>query len=71
MRETEELKALISKLFMTQLFAILSTQGKDGPHSVIVSYFVSSGLRELVFVTTRNTRKYNEYASVPCGFPFC
>ena len=65
MSDSKTLKSKISKLFLQQLFAILSTQGADGPHSVIVCFVVSSGLGELFFVTPRSTRKYNNMISHP------
>ncbi len=65
MSHSDELKSKISKLFLQQLFAVLSTQGPDGPHSVIVCFLVTSGLGELFFVTPRSTRKFNHMISRP------
>ena len=65
MSTSDELKIKVSRLFLQQLFAVLSTQGPDGPHSVIVCFITSTGLGELFFVTPRSTRKFSNMIKHP------
>lgn len=65
MNKNNDIKDKISRLFLSQFFGILSTQGDDGPHAVIVCFVASSGLNELVFVTSRNKRKFKNILKHP------
>jgi len=49
---------LLEKVLNTQYFAVLNTLGEGLPYSNLVSFAVTENLRALVFVTSRNTRKY-------------
>ena len=49
---------LWEKVLNTQYFAVLNTLGEGLPYSNLVSFAVTENLRALVFVTSRNTRKY-------------
>jgi nitroimidazol reductase NimA-like FMN-containing flavoprotein (pyridoxamine 5'-phosphate oxidase superfamily) len=58
MRSPENPEKVITDLLSEQLFAILATKSEHYPHMVIVSFIVSKGLKEIVFVTPRQTKKY-------------
>ena len=46
-------------MFDEQLFAVLSTHGKEGPpHSTIVCFVAADQLRSIIFVTPVSSRKY-------------
>ena len=49
---------LLREIVSTQYFAVLNTIGQGLPHSNLVSFAATEDLRSLVFVTSRNTRKY-------------
>ena len=49
---------LLKEVLNTQYFAVLNTLGERSPYSNLVSFAVTENLRALVFVTSRNTRKY-------------
>lgn len=59
MNNEMELYNKISDLLDVQLFAVLATSGSPGPHSVIVSFVSVGGIKELFFLTPRQTRKYH------------
>jgi nitroimidazol reductase NimA-like FMN-containing flavoprotein (pyridoxamine 5'-phosphate oxidase superfamily) len=60
-----ELETQVSELFRTQRLAVLSTQGDGQPYSSLVAFAATSGLHELLFATTRTTRKYHNLAAEP------
>ena len=49
---------LLREIVSTQYFAVLNTIGQGLPHSNLVSFAATEDLKSLVFVTSRNTRKY-------------
>jgi hypothetical protein len=49
----------ISKLVINQPFAVLATQGDGQPYASIISFACSSDLKNIVFSTPLNTRKYS------------
>lgn len=58
MKDNEISEEFIAGFLSEQLFAILSTQSESGPHGVIVSFAAARHLKEIIFVTPRHTRKY-------------
>lgn len=52
------LNASLKDLFQQQLHAVLATADAAGPYASLVAFAASSDLRQLVFVTGRNTRKF-------------
>ena len=56
--EDIDIKGKISKLVFNQPFAVLSTQGHGQPYASIISFACSSDLKNIVFSTPFNTRKY-------------
>ncbi len=55
---SDELWKMVTELFSEQLFAVLSTRSDQELHSVLVAFAPSDDLREIVFVTPRHTRKF-------------
>lgn len=54
----EELRNKVADLLSEQLFAVLSTRGEKDLHSVLVAFASSEDMRQIVFVTPRQTRKF-------------
>ena len=59
MDKTEELSGLIKKVFTSQRFAVLATQSEGQPYSSLIAFAEADNLRSLIFVTSRDTRKYS------------
>ncbi len=59
MENTEELSRLIKRLLASQRFAVLATQFEGQPYSNLVALAEADNLRSLLFVTSRDTRKYS------------
>jgi len=53
-----QLEKLIKDIVNTQYFAVLSTIDEGQPYSNLVSFAITTDLKTLIFVTSRNTRKY-------------
>ena len=54
-----EAKELIRQIVESQRFAVLATQFEGQPYSNMVAFAEAEDLRSLLFVTSRNTRKYS------------
>ena len=54
----EELTDLIKRHLDSQLFAVLATQSEGQPYTNLIAFAKTDNLRSLIFVTSRNTRKY-------------
>ena len=52
-------KELIRQIVESQRFAVLATQFEGQPYSNLVAFAEAEDLRSLLFVTSRNTRKYS------------
>ncbi len=59
MENTEELSRLIKRLLASQRFAVLATQFEGQPYSNLVAFAEADNLMSLLFVTSRDTRKYS------------
>ncbi len=59
MENTEGLSGLIKRLLDSQRFAVLATQFEGQPYSNLVALAEADNLRSLLFVTSRDTRKYS------------
>ena len=59
MENAEELSGLIKKVFTSQRFAVLATQSERQPYSSLIAFAEADNLRSLIFVTSRDTRKYS------------
>jgi uncharacterized protein YhbP (UPF0306 family) len=63
--EKAELTHLLKKLFSNQLLAVLGTQSSSGPYGNLVAFAATDDLKNLVFATTRSTRKYENLMETP------
>lgn len=55
----------VKRLLRSQLFAVLSTQKKGQPYANLVAFDSSDDLKQIIFLTPRTTRKYENLASNP------
>jgi heme iron utilization protein len=58
MENNSKLSKLIKKYFDEQRFAVLATQSDEQPYTNLVAFAEFGDLRNILFVTSRNTRKY-------------
>jgi heme iron utilization protein len=58
MDNNSDLFKLIKRCFDEQRFAVLATQSEGQPYTNLVAFAVYDNLRSLLFVTSRDTRKY-------------
>jgi nitroimidazol reductase NimA-like FMN-containing flavoprotein (pyridoxamine 5'-phosphate oxidase superfamily) len=63
MKNTEELPELIESLLASQRFAVIATQSEGQPYSNLVAFAEADNLRSLLFVTSKDTRKYSNAAA--------
>ncbi len=59
MENFEELSDLIKRVLASQRFAVLATQSEGQPYGNLVAFAEADNLGSLLFVTSRNTRKYS------------
>ena len=59
MSNPSEAKELIRQIVESQRFAVLATQFEGQPYSNLVAFAEADNLRSLLFVTSRDTRKYS------------
>ena len=58
MEDVSALRQQVKKLCASQRLCVLATQYDGQPYSNLVAFVETDGLRNLIFVTSRNTRKY-------------
>jgi heme iron utilization protein len=58
MEYNSELSKLIKQYFDEQRFAVLATQSEGQPYTNLVAFAEFGNLRNILFVTSRDTRKY-------------
>ena len=54
-----QLEELVKNIAADQYFAVLNSLGENLPYNNLVAFTVSDDLKSLVFITPRNTRKYD------------
>jgi nitroimidazol reductase NimA-like FMN-containing flavoprotein (pyridoxamine 5'-phosphate oxidase superfamily) len=57
------LKQTITELLSTQKLAVLSTFGNNQPYASLVAFAETEDLKDILFATTRSTRKYSNLTS--------
>jgi nitroimidazol reductase NimA-like FMN-containing flavoprotein (pyridoxamine 5'-phosphate oxidase superfamily) len=55
---SEKIKQRLNELFSSQKLAVLSTHDKGQPYSSLVCFASTDDLKQIMFATSRNTRKY-------------
>src|SRR4030042_4347027 len=58
MEDLSDLRELLRGLFASQQLAVLATQNGGQPYGNLVAFAECDDLKHLIFVTSRNTRKY-------------
>ena len=58
MLDNEKIFDQIQYLLQTQNCGVLATHGSEYPYATLVGYAISHDCKELIFATTRDTRKY-------------
>jgi nitroimidazol reductase NimA-like FMN-containing flavoprotein (pyridoxamine 5'-phosphate oxidase superfamily) len=59
MKETEEISELVRSVLASQRFAVIATESEGQPYSNLVAFAEADNLRSLLFVTSRDTKKYS------------
>jgi nitroimidazol reductase NimA-like FMN-containing flavoprotein (pyridoxamine 5'-phosphate oxidase superfamily) len=59
LKNTEETPELVRSLLASQRFAVIATQSEGQPYSNLVAFAEADNLRSLLFVTSRDTKKYS------------
>lgn len=57
-KDTKRLTEQLHELFFTQQLAVLSTTVNGKPYCSLIAFAASDDLKDLIFATTRATRKY-------------
>jgi nitroimidazol reductase NimA-like FMN-containing flavoprotein (pyridoxamine 5'-phosphate oxidase superfamily) len=65
MTDSDALRKELHHLLNTQQLAVLATQNAGQPYTSLVSFAPASDLKELLFATTRSTRKYANLTADP------
>ena len=65
MKEKQQIKQILNELFIAQKLAVLGTHRGGQPYGSLVAFAATSDLRNLVFATTRATRKFANLRSDP------
>ena len=63
MNKQDTIKEYIEGFIKTSRFAVLATEGDGQPHTSLVAITPFGSLRQLIFATYRNTRKYRNLAN--------
>jgi len=65
MSSKEEILESIESLLRSQHLGVVATQGNEYPYCTLVAYAISEDLREIIFATLRDTRKYRNIKKTP------
>jgi heme iron utilization protein len=65
LKEKQQIKKILSGLFTSQKLAVLGTHQKGQPYGSLVAFAAASDLKNLVFATTRATRKFANLEADP------
>lgn len=65
MEDLDRLKDKLRSLLATQRLAVLATQGRGQPYGSLVSFASTRDGREILFATSRATRKYANLKAEP------
>lgn len=65
MNGSSDLRQTLKDVLATQKFCVLATQGQGQPYGSLVAFAEAGDLRQLVFATSRDTRKFSNLKSAP------
>jgi heme iron utilization protein len=60
-----DIKEIVQDLLNTQRLAVLSTQMSGRPYSNLIAFAAAEGMKDILFATTRATRKYANLKAEP------
>ena len=63
--QARELERHLRDMAVKQLFAVLSTVGKEQPYASLVAFAATQDLSSIYFATSRSTRKFNNLEGNP------
>jgi nitroimidazol reductase NimA-like FMN-containing flavoprotein (pyridoxamine 5'-phosphate oxidase superfamily) len=65
-KDPQEIKSILEKLFQDQRLAVLATHEGDGqPYASLMAFAASADLKQILLVTSRSTRKYANLTAQP------
>jgi nitroimidazol reductase NimA-like FMN-containing flavoprotein (pyridoxamine 5'-phosphate oxidase superfamily) len=59
MRSSEDVFTVIRSLLESQRFAVLAATDREQPHLFLMAFAETDHLKQVVFITERDTKKYN------------
>jgi len=65
MSDSSDLRQTLKDMFTTQRFCVLATQGQGQPYGSLVAFAETDDMKQLVFATSRETRKFSNLVSEP------
>ena len=65
MSNPRDLRRNLKDVLSTQRFCVLATQGEGQPYGSLVAFAETEDLKQLVFATSRDTRKFSNLMSEP------
>ncbi len=65
MSNSSDLRQTLKDMLAAQRFCVLATQGQGQPYGSLVAFAVTDDLKQLVFATSRDTRKFSNLRSDP------
>jgi nitroimidazol reductase NimA-like FMN-containing flavoprotein (pyridoxamine 5'-phosphate oxidase superfamily) len=63
MNSPSDLRQTLKDVLATQRFCVLATQGQGQPYGSLVAFAETDDLKQLVFATSRDTRKFSNLKS--------
>jgi nitroimidazol reductase NimA-like FMN-containing flavoprotein (pyridoxamine 5'-phosphate oxidase superfamily) len=63
MSNSSDLRQTLKDMLTAQRFCVLATQGQGQPYGSLVAFAVTDDLKQLVFATSRDTRKFSNLKS--------
>ena len=65
MNDSGDLRQTLKDVFAAQRFCVLATQGEGQPYGSLVAFAETGDLKQLVFATHRDSRKFSNLTSDP------
>ena len=65
MNSPDDLRQTLKDVFAAQRFCVLATQGQGQPYGSLVAFAETGDLKQLVFATHRDSRKFSNLISDP------
>jgi len=65
MNSPSDLRRLVKDLLSRQKFCVLATQGQGQPYGSLLAFAETEDLKQLLFATNRDTRKFSNLISEP------